>query len=123
MFDWLLGFFNWFFPPISIKKVPKNLAVASADFNASAVFNFFSNFPDIENIEIFSPKLKEGSGKPLDLLIIHDPQASASFLSIPDFVPRESISYAELIPVGSLQDSALAGALAAFSAKSQRFGR
>ena len=119
--DWLLSFFSL----ARINKLPKSVAVATCDLSAEkSILAFFATFPDIEKIQVFvSGRGNRAVVDKLDLLIIHDARAHANFLSIPDFVPREVLSYAELVPVASLRDTALRQALVNFSAKSQRFGR
>ena len=114
----------WFAPPPTASKslkLPKSVAVAGAD--VSGVVNFFKNFSEIKTIQVFSPEEAKVSSDQVDLLVIHDPTAYPNFLSVPDYVPREILSYAELIPVTSLSEKELMGALFSFSSKSQRFGR
>ena len=127
LFD-LVAVFNYFFNLVfgatpKITKLPKVVGVVTHDCEVSGAISFLKTFPDIEKVSFYYPSMKNADKTPLDLLIIHDPKASSNYLSIPDLVPRESLPYAELIPVTCIEDSALMRGLAAFGAKSQRFGR
>ena len=119
--DWLFSFVSL----AKIKKLPRTVAVATADAaDEASVLAFFASFPDIQKVDVFlKSKENRAASTSLDLLIIHDVRAHANYLSIPDYVPREVLSYAELVPVASLRESALWQALVSFSEKSQRFGR
>ena len=115
---------HWFSPSATTGKslkLPRSVAVAGTE--VSGVIDFFKNFHEIKTIQVFSPEESKVSTDQVDLLVIHDPTAYPNFLSIPDYVPREILSYAELIPVTSLSEKELMGALFSFSSKSQRFGR
>lgn len=118
------NFFNLIFGSTpTITKVPNTLGLVTNEIDVAAPMAFFKTFPDIGKICFYCPSMTYADRTPLDLLIIHDPKASSNYLSVPDRVPREALPYAELIPVASLDNSALSRGLAAFSAKSQRFGR
>ena len=61
----------------------------------------------------------------IDMLMIvsSNPHLSDKFITIPDYVPRSAISYAELLIIRDLSERSLEYGVESFTRKSQRFGK